>query len=44
MADCRRQVYSNDYFDFIVTYGELSDVPVSGACTQRISEEFDIFY
>ncbi len=44
MADCVEQVYSNDYFDFIIPYGELQYVPVSGACTQRIAEEFDIFY
>lgn len=44
MPDCREQVYSNDYFDLIIPYGVAAEVPVSGGCTQRISEDFDIFY
>lgn len=44
MPDCREQVYSNDYFDFIVPYGVEAEVPVSGGCTQRVTEDFDIFY
>lgn len=44
MPDCREQVYSNDYFDFIIPYGVEAEVPVSGGCTQRVAEEFDIFF
>lgn len=44
MPDCREQVYSNDYFDFIIPYGVQAEVPVSGGCVQRVSEEFDIFF
>lgn len=44
MPDCREQVYSNDYFDFIIPYGVQTEVPVSGGCTQRVSEGFDVFY
>lgn len=44
MADCEEQVYSNDYFDFIIPYGEAATIPVAQACTQRIDEDFDIFY
>lgn len=44
MADCTEQIYSNDYFDFIVPYGGLEEPPVSGACIQRIDEDYDIFY
>jgi subtilisin family serine protease len=44
MADCREEAYSNDYFDFIVSYTGLPLVPGSGACIQRIDEDYDIFY
>lgn len=44
MSDCREQVYSNDYYDFIIPYGVDAEVPVSGGCVQRVSENFDIFY
>ncbi len=44
MADCREQVYSNDYFDFIVPYEEAAQIPPTGACIQRIDEEFDTYY
>lgn len=44
MADCKEQAYSNDYYDFIIPYGELAYVPVSGACTQRIDEDYDVYY
>lgn len=44
MPDCREQVYSNDYFDFIIPYGVQAEVPVSGGCVQRVAEEFDIFF
>lgn len=44
MADCSKQAYSNDYFDFIIPYGEQTVVPGAEGCTQRIDEEFDIFY
>lgn len=44
MPDCREQVYSNDFFDFIIPYGVESEVPAAGGCTQRISESFDTFF
>lgn len=44
MPDCREQVYSNEYFDFIIPYGVETEVPVSGGCVQRVSEGFDIFF
>lgn len=44
MPDCREQVYSNDYFDFIIPYGVEAEVPVAGGCVQRVSEGFDIFF
>lgn len=44
MPECREQVYSNDYFDFIIPYGVEAEVPVSGGCVQRVSEDFDIFF
>ena len=44
MPDCKEQVFSNDYFDFVVPYGVKSEVPISDGCVQRITEEFDIFF
>lgn len=44
MADCREQVYSNDYFDFIVPYGVKGEERVSDGCIQRINEDYDIFF
>lgn len=44
MADCKEQVYSNDYFDFIIPYGVAEEPRVRDGCVQRISEEFDIFF
>lgn len=44
MADCREQVYSNEYFDFIIPYGVEAEIPATTGCVQRITEDFDIFY
>jgi subtilisin family serine protease len=44
MLSCKEQVYSNDYFDFIIPYGVAAEVPAAEGCVQRISEEFDIFF
>ena len=45
MANCREQVYSNDYFDFIIPYEETVQMPLlTGACVQRIDEQYDTFY
>lgn len=44
MENCAEQVYSNDYFDFIIYYGDVENVPVAGACTQQIDDDYDIFY
>lgn len=44
MPNCREQVYSNDYFDFIIPYGEAYTVSPPGTCIQRIDEEYDVLY
>ena len=44
MPDCREQVYSNDYFDFVVPYGEAYSVSPPESCIQRIDEDYDILY
>ena len=44
MADCREQVYSDDFFDFIVSYEETSGQTIAEACIQRIDEGYDIYY
>lgn len=44
MSTCKEQVYSNDYFDFVVPYGEAYSVSPPGTCIQRIDEDYDILY
>lgn len=44
MPDCKEQVYSNDFFDFIVPYGVAAEVPATEGCVQRISEDYDVFF
>ena len=44
MPDCREWVYSNDYFDFVVPYGEAYTVSPPDTCIQRIDEDYDILY
>ncbi len=44
MPDCREQVYSNDYFDFIVPIEAQNRMEPFQGCAQRISEYFDIFF
>lgn len=44
MADCTEQVYSNDYFDFIVPYGVQMEMTLPETCVQRISEGYDIYF
>lgn len=44
MPDCKEQVYSNDFFDFIIPYGVAVDPRVSDGCIQRVSEDYDIFF
>ena len=44
MADCREQVYSDEFFDFIVSYEETNEQTIAGSCIQRIDEGYDIFY
>lgn len=44
MPACKEQVYSNDYFDFVIAYGEAYVVSPPGACIQRIDEDYDILY
>ncbi len=44
MPDCKEQVYSNDYFDFVIPYGEAYTVSPPGTCIQRVDEDYDILY
>ena len=44
MAECKEQVYSNDFYVFIVPYGEVRPLPGSGGCTQRIDEDYEVAY
>lgn len=44
MPTCKEQVYSNDYFDFVIPFGEAYTVSSPEACIQRIDEEYDILY
>ena len=44
MPNCKEQVYSNDYFDFVIPYGEAYFMSGPNTCIQRIEEDFDILY
>lgn len=44
MEDCRQQVHSDEYYDFIIPYGVGTEELKAGGCVQRISEDYDIFY
>lgn len=44
MTDCKEQVYSNDYYDFIIPYGVRAEPGITQGCVQRVSEDYDIFY
>lgn len=44
MPDCSEQVYSNEYYDFIVPYGVETEERERGGCIQRISEDYDIYF
>lgn len=44
MADCKEQIYSNDYYDFIIPFGEQTIIPALGSCVQRVDEEYDILF
>ena len=44
MQDCREQVYSEEYYDFLIPYGVEAEVPSTPGCVQRIAEDYDIFF
>ncbi len=44
MPNCKEQVYSNDFFDFVIPYGEAYFMSGPDTCIQRIEEDFDILY
>lgn len=44
MSDCKEQVYSNDYYDFLVYYGDITSIAQPADCVQRIDEDYDILY
>ena len=44
MPNCKEQVYSNEYFDFVIPYGEAYFMSGPDTCIQRIEEDFDILY
>ena len=44
MPTCKEQVYSNDYFDFVIPYGEAYSVSPPGTCIQRVDEDYDVLY
>lgn len=44
MADCRQQIHSNDYYDFIIPYGVGTEELTVSGCTQRVSEDYDVFF
>ncbi len=41
MPDCQEQIYSNDYFDFIIAREFLEDLPEMEFCMQQLSEDYE---
>ena len=44
MPNCMEQVYSEEYYDFLIPYGVEAEVPSTPGCVQRIAEDYDIFF
>ena len=44
MPDCREQIYSNDYMDFIISKDVLDVIEMPVECIQRINEENDTYF
>lgn len=40
MPDCQDEIYSNDYFDFIVAREYLDELPKGEYCMQQLSDGF----
>ena len=38
MPNCMEQVYSEEYYDFLIPYGVEAEVPSTPGCVQRIAE------
>ena len=41
---CEEQIYSNDFFDFIVETNQPEQEIPGGYCTQPVDRNFEIFY
>lgn len=41
MPDCQEEIYSNDYFDFIIAREFLEDLPEREFCTQQLSADYE---
>ena len=37
MPNCMEQVYSEEYYDFLIPYGVEAEVPSTPGCVQRLS-------
>ena len=44
MPNFMEQVYSEEYYDFLIPYGVEAEVPSTPGCVQRIAEDYDIFF
>lgn len=43
MPNCMEQVYSEEYYDFLIPYGVEAEVPSTPGCVQRIAEVTTFF-
>lgn len=44
MADCREQIYSDDYLDFIISKDEADGAEARESCAVRINGEYDTYF
>ncbi len=44
MASCKEQVYSNDYFDFLLDYQGIFFIPSPDECVQKIDKDYGILH
>ena len=43
MADCREQVYSDEFFDFIVSYEETNEQTSQGRVSRELMKDMIFF-
>lgn len=44
MAECENEVYSNDYYDFIIDHRDVDEYVGEGYCVEMLDEAYDVVY